>query len=91
LLTAFRDFRDNFAAEIWRALGFTDVAALFTASEIPAALLSLVTMGLLIVVTDNRRALLLVHAAIAFGAVMIGGGTMAYQWGLIDPISWMIL
>ncbi|MGX9079997.1 DUF5690 family protein, partial [Klebsiella pneumoniae] len=22
---------------------------------------------------------------------MIGGGTMAYQWGVIDPVSWMIL
>lgn len=90
-LTAFRDFRDNFAAEIWRALGFTDVAALFTSSELPAALLSLVTMGLLIVVRDNRRALLLVHAAISVGALLIGGATLAYQQGLIDPIAWMIL
>ena len=33
LLTAFRDFRDNFAAEIWTALGYGGEAGIFTASE----------------------------------------------------------
>ena len=35
LTTAIRDFRDNFAAEIWTALGFGQAAAVFTASELP--------------------------------------------------------
>jgi hypothetical protein len=91
MLTAFRDFRDNFAAEIWQALGYRDVAALFTASEIPVALLSLMILGALMLVRDNRRALLFVHAAIAGGALLIGLSTLAYQAGLLDPAVWMIL
>jgi hypothetical protein len=91
LLTAFRDFRDNFAAEIWRALGYKDVATMFTASEIPVALLSLATLGLLMVVRDNRRALLLVHGAVIAGALLIGASTLAHQMGWLGPAGWMIL
>lgn len=91
MLTAFRDFRDNFAAEIWHAMGYTDVAALFTASELPVALISLVTLGALMAVRDNRRALLLVHGAVALGAIVIGGATLAYQFGGLDPAAWMVL
>jgi hypothetical protein len=91
LLTALRDFRDNFAAEIWTALGYHDVATMFTASEIPVALLSLVTMGALITVRDNMRALLLVHGVIAAAAVLIAGATLAHHMGVLGPAGWMIL
>jgi hypothetical protein len=91
LLTAFRDFRDNFAAEIWHAMGFKDVAVLFTASEVPVALISLGTLGTLMLVRDNRRALLLVHGAVAAGAVVIGAATLAFQAGWLAPVPWMVL
>ena len=32
IFTAFRDFRDNFAAEIWIALGLVDAPGMFTVS-----------------------------------------------------------
>lgn len=91
LLTAFRDFRDNFAAEIWQAMGFRDVAALFTASELPVALISLVTLGALMAVRDNLRALLFVHGVIAAGALLIGGATFAHHVGWLGPVGWMVL
>ena len=91
LLTAFRDFRDHFAAEIWRALGFHDVAALFTASELPVAVVTLVAVGALIKVRDNLRALMMIHGMIGFGAVLLAGSTLAQTLGWIDPITWMIL
>lgn len=91
LLTAFRDFRDNFAAEIWLALGYRDVATMFTASEVPVALLSLATLGALMLVRDNRRALLLIHVAIAAGAVVIGAATFAFDHGWLGSTAWMIL
>jgi len=91
LLTALRDFRDNFAAEIWLALGYKDVAGLFTASEIPVALLSLVTLGSLMVVKDNMRALLLIHGAVLVGALLTAGATLAHHLGLLGPAGWMIL
>lgn len=91
LLTAFRDFRDNFAAEIWLALGYKNVATMFTASEVPVALLSLATLAAIMLVRDNRRALLLIHLAIGAGAVVIGGATLAFQWGFLGSTGWMIL
>ena len=91
LLTALRDFRDNFAAELWTAMGYKDVAVLFTASEIPVAILSLLTMGALMMVRDNMRALFLVHGVIVVAALMIGGATFAHHIGALNPAGWMIL
>ena len=42
MLTAFRDFRDNFAAEIWGELGYAGEAGIFTWSELPTAVIVLV-------------------------------------------------
>lgn len=90
LLTAFRDLRDNFAAEIWRALGYGDAAAVFTASEGPVAVLSLVSMGVLIAVKHNGRALLLMHGVILAGFAVLGLSTLAFQHQLLSPIAWMV-
>lgn len=90
MLTAFRDLRDNFAAEIWQALGYGDAASVFTASEGPVAALSLVAMGVLIAVKNNGRALLLMHGVILAGFAILGASTLAFQQGLLSPIAWMI-
>jgi len=91
LLTAFRDFRDNFAAEIWTALGFGGEAAIFSASELPVAVIALVAMAAVIVVCDNRRALMVIHAMVAGGFAVLGLSTLAFQAHLISPLIWMIL
>lgn len=91
LLTAFRDFRDNFAAEIWTALGFGQASAVFTASEFPVAILSLGVMAAIILVRDNLRALLVMHGVIFAGFVLLGVSTLAFQAHLLSPLAWMIL
>jgi hypothetical protein len=91
LLTAFRDFRDNFAAEIWTALGYGGEAAIFSASEFPVAIIALVGMAAIIVVRDNRRALMVIHGLVAGGFALVGISTLAFQAHLISPLVWMIL
>ncbi|MEI9964645.1 MAG: DUF5690 family protein [Caulobacteraceae bacterium] len=91
LLTAFRDFRDNFAAEIWTAVGYGGQAAIFSASELPVAIIALVGMAAVIAVRDNRRALMVIHAMIAGGFGLVGVCTLAFQAHLISPLVWMIL
>ncbi len=91
LTTAIRDFRDNFAAEIWTALGFGQAAAVFTASELPVAVLSLTVLGVIIVVRDNTKALLVIHGVVIAGLVLLGLSTLAFQAGLLSPLVWMIL
>lgn len=91
LLTALRDFRDSFAAELWSAMGYGGVASMFSASELPVALLALAALGSLMLVRDNLRALLLMHGAIVAGAVLLGLSTVAFQAHLLRPLDWMIL
>lgn len=90
LLTAYRDFRDNFAREIWDALGYSESPAIMTTSEIPVAAGVLVVLALLMLIRDNRKALIAVHGIMLAGTVLIGASTWAWQAGFIGPAAWMI-
>jgi hypothetical protein len=89
-LTALRDFRDNFAVEIWNGLGFKDDAAIFTYSEVPVAAIVLATLALLMFIRDNRRAFLANLALVGIGLALAGLCSLAFQAHLIGPITWMI-
>lgn len=91
LLTALRDFRDNFAAEIWTALGFGEASGVFTASELPVAAIALAVMGVVMLVRDNLRALLVTHGVILAGFLLLGLSTLAFQAHLVTPVIWMVL
>ena len=91
LLTALRDFRDNFAVELWTAMGVSNVASIFSRSELPVAVIALAGLGALMLVRNNRHALLAIHGVIIFGALLLGASTLAFQAHLLDPLSWMIL
>ncbi len=90
-LTAYRDFRDNFAAEIWKALGYGDTPGIFTLSELPVTVGVLILLGLLFRIRSNRTALMVIMFAMLGGSALIGGATFLYQAGLLDPAVWMIL
>jgi hypothetical protein len=91
LLTALRDFRDNFAAEIWAGLGYGGEAGVFSASELPVAVIALGAMAAVMVVRDNLRALMVVHGLVAAGFALLGVSTLAYTAHIIAPLPWMIL
>jgi hypothetical protein len=91
LVTAIRDFRDNFAAELWTGMGYGDAANVFTTSEVPVAILALAALGLIIVVRDNKRALIVIHAVVIGGLALLGASTLAFQAGWLGPMPWMIL
>lgn len=89
-LTAYRDFRDNFAAEIWSALGWGDEPAIFTASELPVALLVMAALASIYRIHGNRTALLAIHALMGVGTVLIGGATVLFDLGIISGAVWMV-
>jgi Family of unknown function (DUF5690) len=91
LLTSFRDFRDNFTAEIWSALGYKGSADIFTTTEIPIAIIVLIIMGSLIFIRNNKVALLINHIIILTGFILIGASTFCFQRQLISPTAWMVL
>jgi len=91
LLTAIRDLRDNFAAEIWNGLGYGGEAGMFSASELPVAIIALGAMAAVIVVRDNLKALMVIHALVGVGFFLLGASTLAFQAKLISPLTWMVL
>lgn len=90
-LTSYRDFRDNYAAEIWADLGQDRQAAVFTLTEIPIAMSVMVVLGLLYLVKNNKRGLLLTYCIMGTGALLVGASTLLFDGGMIGPRTWMIL
>ncbi|HUO02833.1 MAG TPA: DUF5690 family protein [Rhizomicrobium sp.] len=89
-LTALRDFRDNFAVEIWGGLGFKNDAEIFTLSELPVAAIVLAMMALLMFISNNRRAFLANLVMVGAGLALAGLSSLAFEAHWIGPISWMI-
>ena len=90
LLTALRDFRDNFAAEIWGELGYGGEASIFTWSEVPVAIVVLAALAALTRVRGNADAVIGNLILIAIGLATMGVATAAFQAGAIGPAGWMI-
>lgn len=91
MLTAFRDFRDNFSAEIWKSLGYGDKPAIFTATELPVTILVLIVIGSLMVIKNNYKAMMVNHIIILIGMITVGLSTLAFEKGLINAPTWMVM
>lgn len=90
-ITAYRDFRDNFANEIWSELGFGAKSSIFVLSELPIALGLIVILALLMFIKDNRKAFWVNMLTVFLGVVLIGGSTFLYTTNVSSPVTWMIL
>ena len=91
LLTAFRDFRENFASDVWLTLGYGDSPAIFTRTETPVSLAVLVIMGSIMLIRNNKLALMVNHIIIMAGMVLIGFSTLLFENKTIDAPVWMVL
>ncbi|HTE53154.1 MAG TPA: DUF5690 family protein [Kofleriaceae bacterium] len=90
-LTAYRDFRDNFAADILRDMGRGDEPAVLTQTEIPIALVLMVVLSLLYLVKDNRRGVIATYLVMIGGAILVGAATLLYDAGVIEGQAWLTL
>jgi len=91
LLTIFRDFRDNFSAEVWKSLGYGGSPEIFTTTEIPVSIIVLVVMGSLMIIKNNKLALMINHVMILIGMISVGISTFLFQQQIIGPTAWMIM
>lgn len=90
LLTTFRDFRDNFSAEVWNSLGYGGSPEIFTKTEVPISFIVLVIMGSIMLIKNNKQALMVNHLIITAGMILIGISTYLFQETLISAPTWMI-
>jgi len=90
-LTAFRDFRDNFARELWDSLGYKDDISIYTSSEIIVASIVLLVLGTAFYFRDNMKALFFYHFLLLIGSLSIGISTFLFHSGNTSPFSWMVV
>lgn len=89
-LTAFRDFRDNFARELWDSVGYQGDISVFSTSEIIIAISVLLIIGSIFYIKDNLRALLTYHLLLILGTLVLGLSTLMFQIGVLDSFLWMV-
>ncbi|MEO2050928.1 MAG: DUF5690 family protein [Allomuricauda sp.] len=89
-LTAFRDFRDNFARELWDSIGYRGDVSVFSSSEIIIAIVVLVIIGSIFYIKDSFKALLTYHWLLFLGIVVLAVSTVLFQTGKLDPFVWMV-
>jgi len=91
LLTAFRDFRDNYGVELIRALGYAGESAIFSRTEIPVAVGVLLVMAGLGAFQNRISGLLAVFVVMTFGLALVGLATLGLDLGWFGGELWMVL
>lgn len=89
-LTAYRDFRDSFQADLFLEMGITDAAA-FSRTERPIAFGVLALLGIAFLVKGARRGLATVCLLMVAGMVVLGVSTLLYGKGRIGGETWMMV
>lgn len=90
MLTAMREFRDNFARELWDGLGYKESISVYMYSEIPIAVSVLMILGILGSMKNNYKAFKNYHLVLFLGSLLIGVTTFMFQKNMIGPLPWMI-
>lgn len=89
-LTAFRDYRDNFGAEIFSELGYGKTPGIFSASEKWVTAGVITPLAFLFLIKNNRLGLLGAFTIMGIGAILLGAGTWLFDAGKITGLQWMI-
>lgn len=91
LLTTFRDFRDNFSAELWMATGIKNASMVYTTSEIVVSFIVLICMASLMLIKNNHQAFMMNHLIIISGFLLIGVANYLFENSSLSATHWMIL
>ncbi|GHU33944.1 MAG: hypothetical protein GTN67_09765 [Hydrotalea flava] len=91
ILTVFRDIRDNFAADMFREMGFGKNAAVFTETETPISIIVLILISSMIFIKNNARAFFITHYLIIAGFMIVGVSSWLFLYQHLPPLYWMTL
>lgn len=91
MLTILRDYRSNFASNIWTELGLGNNPAVFTQSELLPSIIVLLIMSTLILIRNNIRALMINHLLIIAGLIVSMISTLLFLHHHLDGFWWMTL
>ncbi len=91
LITAFRDVRDAYSAEIWDGLGLGSEPAIFTRCETWVGLAALTVLIIIRYLDSEKWGVIPNLISMATGFVVIGVSTWAFGAGLVGGFAWMLL
>ena len=91
LLMSFRDLRGFYMVELLRELGYKNVPALLTVTELLVTIFVLAVLASLALISNNARALIAIHYVIGLGFVLVGVSAAAFQAQLIAAPVWIVL
>lgn len=90
-LATLRDFRDNFAVEIWQEIDPSWNKNVFTQTEAIVSVIVLAVIGSLSAIKNNWKGFWAVNGILALGFIISGGATLLFQRHIISPFMWMLL
>jgi hypothetical protein len=92
-VTAFRDFRDNYAVDIFAEMDYPyeQNRTIVSRTELLVGLGVALVLALVYFVRDNARALMVVFGVMTGGLLLLGGATWLHQRGQISGFAWMAL
>jgi hypothetical protein len=90
-LATLRDFRDNFAVEIWNEVDPGWNKNVFTQTEAITSVVVLVAIGSLSAIRSNLKGFWSVNSIIGLGFLISGSASLLFQSGKISPFWWMFL
>jgi len=92
VLTAYRNFRDYFAPELWRDLEGADFdPSKFTQSEIPVGICTAAAYSLLYYIRDDRRGFFAILGVMFLGGAVVLIATVVQVLNLVPALPWMIM
>jgi hypothetical protein len=91
-VTAYRDYRDNFATEIWNGLGYEAEPGMFTYTELIVTVVLLVPIGLFQFFKNLYKAFMGYHAMYIVGCTLVILGCALSQSGALkNGLAFMVL
>jgi hypothetical protein len=90
LMIIFREIRDNYILEIWKELGITNNAKIFTQTEIPVTILCLIIISMIMFFKNNFKAFCAILYLVIIGLLVVGLSTLAYELGYISAFVWIV-
>lgn len=93
LFTAYRDYRDNYGIEMFESLGYANVRAIFTKTEVPVAIGVMTALAAINLVRNHRNGLIVTFGVMLFGLSLMIGGTLALDAGWLKghEVWWMVM
>ncbi|TWT33804.1 hypothetical protein KOR34_36380 [Posidoniimonas corsicana] len=90
MLTVLRSLRDDFAVEIWAAIGYSQTPSIFTLSETIVMAVVILVNAAAFLIPSNRAAFFTAIQTITAGFLLVGASTLLFQQQAVGGFLYMV-